>query len=486
MALSADLKETHTMLLNPARHLVALLLPLLLVAPLGEAQAGTFANPDLVSVGTNVLITGNGFDGGKRPKVFADRAGEQKRVIFQVLSWSPTTIVALVKKVPSSKTDPAAGKGWNLRIQPRGPSAGELISAGTITTVAPRVLSVVPASGSPGDEVTVLVQDTGSKKPKVLVNGRKAKVLDVSVAGAEGAVDVKQFVVRLPNTHNGFFAVQVENALGHNPSNQLVEITGSSRKWPGNRILSTVDGLKYNVKSKKIAAGSSNGEVTIQGEAGKLLVRELFLRVPFNVSLDSPPASFVGGATDGADFGYGEQPFGGLASGWASTDDSFEFIVNAAKGRRLQVSFDGVLLEQEPAIGQQPTTRRVKGTTYITLQPTLTGSNTMTGAKQNPPVATAATGTADIVLDTATNQLSWNITHQDLSSPETKAHFHGPANESQNGSVQFNLNLGTPKIGSTTLTPEQALQVENGMWYVNIHTELNDGDGEIRAQLIVQ
>ena len=39
--------------------------------------------------------------------------------------------------------------------------------------------------------------------------------------------------------------------------------------------------------------------------------------------------------------------------------------------------------------------------------------------------------------------------------------------------------------GSATVSPEQVQQLMDGLWYVNVHTELN-GPGEIRGQLIQQ
>jgi len=471
-----------------ARGVTALLLPLFLILPMAQdTLGGTFANPDQVSVGTSVLITGSGFDGGKAPKVTAAREGEKKKVTFKVMSWSDTAINAVVKKVPSSRTDPAAGKVWDLTIQPQGPSAGPTIAAGSITTVAPRVLSVTPEVGGPGDEVVVQVQDSGSKTPKVLVNGRKSKVVDSAVDGAEGALDLKSFTVRLPNTHDGFFAVEAENKLGSNPSSQLVEISGSTKKWPKDGIKATVDGKKYNVKSKGLDVSSANGIINIAGETGKAVVRELFVIVPFNVSLDMPPATYVGDPTDSALFGYGELPADGIdpPQGWAGTEDSFAFVVNAVDGRRVQVSFDGLLQEQFPVEGEGGSTIRVKGSTYVTLQPTLVGTFALEGAQEVPPVATGGSGTATVTLDTATNQLSWNVEFSGLSSAESAAHIHGPANIGQNAGIVFNLGTGTPKVGSTSLMPDEAQQVEDGLWYINVHSDSNPG-GELRGQIIVE
>jgi hypothetical protein len=70
-----------------------------------------------------------------------------------------------------------------------------------------------------------------------------------------------------------------------------------------------------------------------------------------------------------------------------------------------------------------------------------------------------------------------------LSGPVTAAHFHGPAAPGENaGPVVTIDDLESPSEGSATLTDEQAAQLANGQWYVNIHTEAHP-DGEIRGQV---
>jgi hypothetical protein len=59
---------------------------------------------------------------------------------------------------------------------------------------------------------------------------------------------------------------------------------------------------------------------------------------------------------------------------------------------------------------------------------------TLTGARQVPPVETAATGTAELTYDPATRVLTWTLSYSGLSGPATMAHFHGPAAQGKNGS----------------------------------------------------
>ncbi len=83
-------------------------------------------------------------------------------------------------------------------------------------------------------------------------------------------------------------------------------------------------------------------------------------------------------------------------------------------------------------------------------------------------------------------KLLWEISYNDLSSPVTAAHFHGPVGPGVAAGVQLKMaptNATTNRIaGEATLTDEQMRQVLGGLWYVNIHTEKYP-DGEIRGQV---
>jgi hypothetical protein len=109
----------------------------------------------------------------------------------------------------------------------------------------------------------------------------------------------------------------------------------------------------------------------------------------------------------------------------------------------------------------------------------------LSGAQEVPPVATAATGQAEVHFDTTTHVIKWKVTYAGMSGPLTGAHIHGPAGPGQNApvAVGFTGNLNVQPIqGETKLTPQQADQLTAGQYYVNLHTAANPG-GEIRGQL---
>jgi len=108
------------------------------------------------------------------------------------------------------------------------------------------------------------------------------------------------------------------------------------------------------------------------------------------------------------------------------------------------------------------------------------------GASEVPPLMNDAGGDMEGMLDTKTGVFTWKITYTGLSGMATAGHFHGPAMPGVNAGVvlPFKGNLVSPVVGTATLTPEQVTALEDGKWYVNLHTAAHPG-GEIRGQLKV-
>jgi CHRD domain len=109
----------------------------------------------------------------------------------------------------------------------------------------------------------------------------------------------------------------------------------------------------------------------------------------------------------------------------------------------------------------------------------------MLGPSEVPANATAGTGTVDATLDTATKKLDYKVTWSGLTGPATMAHIHGPAPAGKNAGVIVPLgdSPSSPITGSAPLTDAQVAALENGMYYVNVHTDAHKG-GEIRGQLL--
>lgn len=145
----------------------------------------------------------------------------------------------------------------------------------------------------------------------------------------------------------------------------------------------------------------------------------------------------------------------------------------------------------------------------------------LTGQAQIPPVETEAEGVADITVDTEAMIVTWRITHEGLTGAPIAGHFHGPASPEENAPPVIDMGDGAygatrevqdgddtgaqveanseaeansdaadgdamvPNImeGSIEVTAGQLADLQNGRYYINIHTEAHP-DGEIRGQVV--
>ena len=131
------------------------------------------------------------------------------------------------------------------------------------------------------------------------------------------------------------------------------------------------------------------------------------------------------------------------------------------------------------------------------------GSGLLIG--NEPAVASGGSGGeigAGITFDDATNLLSINVGwgssqgFTDLSSLSNNSHLHGPtaANNgsgfTQTAGVLFNITRSSNAVTGGTftsapfvLTAGQATDLQNGKFYINLHT-VNNGGGEIRGFIV--
>lgn len=113
----------------------------------------------------------------------------------------------------------------------------------------------------------------------------------------------------------------------------------------------------------------------------------------------------------------------------------------------------------------------------------------LSGAQEVPPVATPATATGNLTVDTATGAISGTVTFSGLTSPLTAGHIHmAPAGV--NGAVIVPLVGGVGVTAGTmtvppgaVLLPNQLIAFNNDGLYLNLHTSTNL-NGEIRGQIL--
>ncbi len=112
---------------------------------------------------------------------------------------------------------------------------------------------------------------------------------------------------------------------------------------------------------------------------------------------------------------------------------------------------------------------------------TATYNADLTSDAEVPPNDSPATGTAEVTVDSDAGTVSWTVTVQDLTGDPVAAHIHGPASEDENAAPVIDMSDSLME-GSADITGDQISELEDGKYYVNVHTEQHP-DGEIRGQL---
>jgi len=111
---------------------------------------------------------------------------------------------------------------------------------------------------------------------------------------------------------------------------------------------------------------------------------------------------------------------------------------------------------------------------------------TLTPAEEVPPAAESkGTGTAEVRIDMATNEITYKVTWSGLTGPATMGHIHGPAEKGKEAKpvVPFEGVAGKSSVeGKAKITPTQYGDLAADLWYVNIHSAKYP-NGEIRGQL---
>jgi len=114
----------------------------------------------------------------------------------------------------------------------------------------------------------------------------------------------------------------------------------------------------------------------------------------------------------------------------------------------------------------------------------------LSGANERPQVETDGFGTFNGEYDPASNTLNYTVswTLGEVSDSTIMMHFHGPADTTVSAGIQIPI-LGHTRdytgtfSASATLTDQQEQQLEDGLWYINIHSG-RFPTGELRGQLL--
>ncbi len=162
-------------------------------------------SPDKGTIGTEMAITGFGF-GTTKGKVLIGN------VAPKILEWTDSSIRCQLVKPPPLGT-------YNVTIQPK--AASPIVMENAFTITAPEIDSVEPSSGSANEQITVTGFYFGTKKGKVLLEGKNCKVANWMMAPSTGESEI-QFIVP-KGISSGVHEMQVINGMGSGTVNFTVE-----------------------------------------------------------------------------------------------------------------------------------------------------------------------------------------------------------------------------------------------------------------------
>ncbi len=122
----------------------------------------------------------------------------------------------------------------------------------------------------------------------------------------------------------------------------------------------------------------------------------------------------------------------------------------------------------------------------ITAQSQIYLKGMLQGSQEVPANLSTASGVVIVTYDSMTHVLTLMGNYTGLTADATAAHIHGPATAGVNAPVLIPLTLSGGTSGTLsitdTITDDEAADLMNGLWYVNVHNSPYPG-GEIRAQL---
>jgi hypothetical protein len=112
----------------------------------------------------------------------------------------------------------------------------------------------------------------------------------------------------------------------------------------------------------------------------------------------------------------------------------------------------------------------------------------LNGSNEVPPTQSRGSGYFEAVYRPSTKVLEYRLNLVGLSSPITMGYLHGPAAPGETADKVAPINIPLDYYGSgvwdgVTLTEQQATEVLDGRWYVNVMTT-EYPDGEIRGQIL--
>jgi hypothetical protein len=329
------------------------MLPITLLALVLSLPAQiTFVSPGEGTLGTVLTIDGAGF-GTKKPIVKLVDTLTGKSTPLAISEWSDTHVVGKLKK-----GTPAGARDVTLKPKIKGGLV--FVAPGAFTVQAPQPQSVDPAVAGPKEAVTVSGQHFGSKKGKLFIAGKPAKLTAWS-DGAIGALVPKKAA-------GGVVDVRVVNPMGETTLAAGLLVLGAGGMSGPDLLSVTVGGQAYaTTGAPAVLALQADGQLVLGGSFG--VGPSLQIVLPVDVAGLAVPLAVAGDPAGSVAWRQGAPLVDPAASLWstAGEGDAYEVKLLALQSGRLVGTFHGTL--QRTQGGASPATLELSAGLFVATVP---------------------------------------------------------------------------------------------------------------------
>ncbi|MBT8485545.1 MAG: CHRD domain-containing protein [Phycisphaerales bacterium] len=135
----------------------------------------------------------------------------------------------------------------------------------------------------------------------------------------------------------------------------------------------------------------------------------------------------------------------------------------------------------------------LEGLTYVNIHSALFPSGeirgqisrnlaVLDGDQETTPSGSPGHGCAIVAIDRDANELSYILSHANLTGPTTGQHLHGFAPPGANAAIRHTIANVNPAVGTWTYLDDEEGPLLDGLTYFNVHTVASPS-GEVRGQL---
>ncbi|MBI3818411.1 MAG: IPT/TIG domain-containing protein [Planctomycetes bacterium] len=279
--------------------------------------------PPQATTGQDITITGSGF--ASKPTVALVTTGSSKKYTLKVKSFTATQIVATLQTVAKGTFD------VSVKVKKDSTTA-----SAALTVPDPGVTDFTPTTAAPKDTVTINGDFFGSKKGKVLVNGKSAKVLTWTNI---------QITFVMPKLAAGSYAVVVDNKIGQAQAGNITCNVPPAPIGGPDRIEATANGTPLVVKGSFLAGTFevATSQVFLNGQTFGMTGISIDFSFSYDLTNGTVPTVYNTGQ-GGATINYIETD-NGNPNGWTSglANTTYKITITGKTANSIEGTWEAVL-----------------------------------------------------------------------------------------------------------------------------------------------